>query len=107
MNCHPIWTINKVKNTNTFAISIYAIESFLQINDVKYQLLHTEESTSLEPNTWQTVTLCMENTPGKTLSMVLNTIQSSETEFKLGGTIECQSPYGWILIPIDLMTGAL
>jgi LEA14-like dessication related protein len=92
----------KVNNTNSFPISINAIDSFLEINQGKYQLLHTEQVTDLEPERWKTITLQMENTPGKTLSMVLNTMQSSELEFRVGGTIECRSPYGWIFIPLNI-----
>jgi hypothetical protein len=92
----------KVNNTNSFPISINSIDSYLEINEVRYQLLHTNEATDLESNTWKSVTLKMENTPGKTLSMVINTLQSSEPEFLVGGTIECNSPYGWILVPFQL-----
>jgi LEA14-like dessication related protein len=92
----------RVNNTNSFPLSIQGIESYIEINDVRYQLLQTNQTTDLRPDTWETVTLEMENTPGKTLSMVLNTLQSPEPELNVGGTIECLSSYGWIVFPFDL-----
>ena len=49
-----------------------------------------------------TVTLRMEQTPFKTLSMALSALQSPYPTFSVGGTIECNSPYGWIVIPVHL-----
>jgi LEA14-like dessication related protein len=92
----------RVSNTNSFPLSIQRVESYLEINDVRYQLLQTNQTTDLQPDTWETITLEMENTPGKTLSMVLNTLQSPEPELNIGGTIECLSSYGWIIMPFDL-----
>jgi len=96
----------RINNTNSFPISINSIDSFLELNQVRYQLLHTEQSTDLESDAWEIISLQMENTPGKTLSLVLNTLQSSEAEFRVGGTIECRSPYGWIVIPFDILRGS-
>ena len=89
----------RVHNTNGFPITVNRVDSHLTINDVKYQLLHTTEATELPPDQSGTVSLQMENTTGKSLSMVLNTLTSQNPEFQVGGTIECKSPYGWIVIP--------
>jgi hypothetical protein len=96
----------RLNNTNSFPIAINSIDSFLELNQVRYQLLHTAQATDLEPDTWEVIELRMENTPGKTLSLILNTLQSSDAEFLVGGTIECQSPYGWIIIPFNLLRGS-
>jgi LEA14-like dessication related protein len=95
----------KVNNTNDFPLSISSIDSYLEINQVRYQLLHTAQDVDLEPGAWNTVALRMENTPNKTLSAVLNTLLTPKSEFDVGGTIECRSPYGWIIVPIDLRRG--
>ena len=79
--------------------NINAIDSYLKINQVRYQLLHTEKETKLEPDTWKTVALRMENTPNKTLSMVLNTLLSPEARSL------CGRPYGWVIILIDVKGG--
>ena len=89
----------RVHNTNDFQISVNRIDSFLEINDVKYQLLHTTEATDIPPDQSGTVSLQMENTTGKSLSMVLNTLTAQNPEFQVSGSIECRSPYGWIVIP--------
>jgi hypothetical protein len=89
----------RVHNTNEYLISLNRVDSYLEINDVRYQLLHTTEATELPPDESGTVSLQMENTTGKTLSMVLNTLTSQNPEFQVGGTIECKSPYGRIVIP--------
>jgi LEA14-like dessication related protein len=92
----------RIMNTNGFEVTVNRIESYLEINQVQYQLLHTEQAASLEPHRWQTIELYMENTTGKTLSLILNTLQTPNMEFRVGGTVECRSPYGWIVFPIAL-----
>ena len=79
-----------------------SLDSYLQINQQRYALLHTEQSTELAPGGSGTVVLNMEQTPGKTLSMALSALQSKNPKFSVGGTIECRSPYGWIIIPVLL-----
>jgi LEA14-like dessication related protein len=93
----------RVTNTNRFPLSIARIDSHLELNGYRYQLLHTDQAADLEPGGWALVALRMENTPGKTLSMVFNALQFSEMDASIGGTIECESPYGWIIIPFDVL----
>jgi len=90
----------RVRNTNNFTLTVNSIDSYLQINQQRYSLLHTEQSVELPPDGSGTVILQMEQTPGKTLSMALSTLQSKNPKFSVGGTIECRSPYGWIIIPV-------
>ena len=90
----------RVRNTNTFAVTINSVESYLDINQQRYRMLHNEEATELQPDGIGTVTLRMENTPGKTLSMALSALQAQNPRFSVGGTIQCRSPYGWIVIPL-------
>ena len=90
----------RVRNTNTFTLTVNSIESYLQINQQRYALLHTEQSVELSPGGSGIVTLQMEQTPGKTLSMALSALQNQNPKFSVGGTIECRSPYGWIIIPV-------
>jgi LEA14-like dessication related protein len=92
----------KVRNTNVFPVAVSEIDTYMEINEVKYRLLQTKEETFLDPNSWKILTLRMENTTGKTVSMILNTIQSPVPDFQLGGVIKCKSPYGWIVIPMEL-----
>ena len=95
----------RVNNTNGFPITISTVDSYLEINQVRYQLLHSAEDVELQPGAWGTVALTMENSPSKTLSAALNVLLTPKSEFDVGGTIECRSPYGWIVVPIDLKRG--
>ena len=92
----------RVRNTNSFPLTVNSIDSYLQINQQRYALLHTAQSVELPANGSGTVTLQMEQTPGKTLSMALSALQSKNPKFSVGGTIECRSPYGWIIIPVQV-----
>jgi LEA14-like dessication related protein len=91
-----------IRNTNDFTITLHTIDSSLEINEVRYELLHSDETVELEPLRWEIVSLTMENTPGKTLSAVLNILQDPDVEFEVHGTIECKSTYGWIVIPFNI-----
>jgi hypothetical protein len=92
----------RIRNTNSFAFSVDAVQTFLEINAKKYSLLHTAQATRMEPGEAGTVTLHMENTPGKTLGMALNLAQSQDRKFALTGTIRCGTPYGWLIFPVRL-----
>jgi hypothetical protein len=91
----------RVENGNDFPLTVNRIDSNLLINDVKYRLLHTTEAEEIPADGSGTVTLQMENSTGKTLSMVLNTVTSQDPEFQVEGVIECRSPIGWIVIPFS------
>jgi LEA14-like dessication related protein len=92
----------RVNNRNAFPLTIASVDSYLEINQVKYQLVHAAEEIAIQPEEWRTVALKMENSPNKILSAVLNTLMTQKCEFDVGGTIECKSPYGWIVVPINV-----
>ena len=89
-----------VWNPNDFLFSVHSVESYIEINDRRYDLLHTVDASNIGPNQTGTVELVMENTVGKSLSMVLNVLQSDEPEYRVGGTITARTPYGWLSIPV-------
>ena len=70
-----------VKNTNTFPFSVDTIQTFLELNQSRYSLLHTEQSTEMQPGESGIVILRMENAKGKALGMALNLAQSSDRRF--------------------------
>lgn len=92
----------RVRNTNSFAFSVDTVQTFLELNERRYSLVHTEKSTEIQPGESGIVTLRMENTTGKTLGMALNLAQSPGRKFAVTGTIECGTPYGWFIFPIRL-----
>jgi len=91
-----------VKNTNDFAFSVDTVESFLVLNDSRYSLLHTVQSTEIPPGESDIVTLRMENVQGKALGMALNLATSRGRDFAVTGSIRCGTPYGWFIFPIRL-----
>ncbi len=94
--------IFRITNPNTFPFSVDRVETFLTINDKKYSLLHTVQSTEVQPGDSGTVVLQMETTPGKTLSMALALGASGGTPSVLvSGSIRCGTPYGWVIFPVS------
>lgn len=92
----------RIKNTNTFPLNVRSIDSYLGINGTRYSLLSTQASTEIQPSSAETIPLTMEQSTGKTLSMILNVAQSGSFQFAVGGEISCQTPYGLIFIPLSL-----
>jgi len=91
-----------VKNTNTFPFTVDTVQTSLLIDQNRYSLLHTEQSTEMQPGETGIVTLRMENAKGKALGMALNLAQSQDRSFVVTGTIRCGTPYGWFIFPIRL-----
>jgi LEA14-like dessication related protein len=89
-----------VKNPNIFPIAIEAVDSYLEINNDKYRLLHTEQATEVPSGSVRPVALEMENTPGKTLGMVFSLLQSPRLRLTVSGSVRFGSPYGQIYIPL-------
>jgi hypothetical protein len=48
----------------------------------------------------------MEQSTGKTLSLVLNTARSRSPRFGIGGSISCNTPHGLFYIPLSLSAEA-
>jgi LEA14-like dessication related protein len=94
----------KVKNTNAFPLDIKSIKSYLELNGTKYSLLRTDQSTQIPPGSAQTVALQMEQSTAKSLSMVLNVLQSESFQFAVGGDISCQTPYGLVYVPLRIQS---
>jgi hypothetical protein len=94
--------IFSIKNTNTFAFSVDTVQTSLLVNESRYSLLRTEQSTEMQPGETGIVTLRMENAEGKALGMALNLARSADRKFAVTGTIRCGTPYGWFIFPIRL-----
>jgi len=92
----------QVTNTNSYPLTMTSAKTFLVINDRKYSLLRTRKSSEIQPGETQPVSLQMENSPGKTLSMALNLATHPHLEFNITGTLTFNTPYGWIFIPLNL-----
>jgi hypothetical protein len=91
----------RVRNTNSFPVTVANVETHMDINQQRYRMLHTQDSTEIQPGGTGTVLLQMENRPGRTLSMALSALSQETLKLAVGGTIECRSPYGWIVIPFE------
>lgn len=94
----------KIKNTNRFPMDIRRVSSFVRINGRKYDLLATQEAVQIAPGSSERLAFRIRNAKSKSASMVLNILQShSKVELSVGGSIECNSPYGLIYIPVELV----
>ncbi len=91
----------RVTNPNSFPFSVDRVETFLTINDRRFRLLHTVQSTEVQPGGSGTVVLQMETTPGKALAMALTLGQSGTPTVIVNGSIQCGTPYGWVLFPVS------
>ncbi|MGA2481152.1 MAG: LEA type 2 family protein [Spirochaetia bacterium] len=92
----------QVTNTNSFPFTLTDAKTFLEINEHRYSLLRTRDSVEVKPGETATVTLRMENAPGKALGMALDLIQHPNPEFDITGSVTFDTPYGWIYIPLSL-----
>jgi len=92
----------RVKNTNAFPLTIKSMNSYLELNGTKYDLLRTQGTTEIKPGTAEIIALKMEQTRGKQISMALNLKLSSSLKFSIGGDISCQTPYGMVYLPLKL-----
>jgi LEA14-like dessication related protein len=90
----------RIRNPNSFPFSVDTVQTFLEINDRRFSLLHTVEATEMQPGGSGVVMLRMENTTGKTLGMALSLAQSPDKKFAVTGTIRCGTPYGWFIFPV-------
>jgi hypothetical protein len=97
------WRINfTVVNPNSFPFTLTAVKTFLVLNGKKYSLLHTRGAVEMKPGDSTPVALQMETSPGKALSMALNLASNPDVRFNITGSVTCKTPYGWILIPLNL-----
>jgi LEA14-like dessication related protein len=97
------WRINfNVVNPNSFPFTLTAVKTFLVLNGKKYSLLQTQGAVEMKPGDTTPVSLQMENSPGKALSMALNLASNRDLRFNITGSVTCKTPYGWIFIPLDL-----
>ncbi|WP_455382858.1 LEA type 2 family protein [Salinispira pacifica] len=92
----------RMHNPNDFAMSVDSVDSYLDLNGQRYTLLHSQQESDIPANGSGSVTLTMENSVGKTLSFALNALQANSAKFTVGGTIVCNTPYGWIYIPVGV-----
>ena len=91
-----------VTNRSSFPITLASVKTFVELNNEKYSLVHTKGVTDLAPGVATPVDLQMENSPAQALSMVLNLATNRNLRMNLTGQITCTSPYGQILVPLDL-----
>lgn len=92
-----------IKNTNTFPIAVNSVSSYLVINGQRYSLLHTNgsgASGTIAPGGVGQLSLSMENSATKLLSMALSVLQNQKPQIKVEGQVTFGTRYGWVVIPI-------
>jgi len=92
----------RVRNRNDFPITFTTVDTFLNVNDKRYDLLHTDTRSPVEPGGTGRIALTMHQTHGKGLSVLINVAKNQSADFTVGGSIACQTPYGVFLLPVSL-----
>lgn len=91
-----------VQNPNAFPLDFASIDSFVNLNGKRYQLLRNESFACLQPGGFGRIALTMQQTRGKALSMLVNVAQHGSAEFTIGGRIACNTPHGLFDLPLQL-----
>jgi LEA14-like dessication related protein len=100
------WRVNfTIRNPNKFPFTLASVRTTLILNGKKYSLLHTHGATEVKPGETAPVALRMETSPEKALSMALNLATNRDLRFNITGMVTCTTPYGLVLIPLNLDEG--
>ena len=91
-----------VQNENGFPISCGSMQTWLKLNDKRYDLLRTEQFSDLGTGQRGRVALTMRRTRGKGISMIVNVIKNQAVELRLGGAMSFQSPHGLFHLPVEV-----
>jgi hypothetical protein len=92
----------RVYNANAFPLAFDSVESFLKLNGKRYDLLRSECFDQIAPGGTGHVTLGMQQTRGKGLSVLVNLAKHQTANFVVGGTIECRTPHGLFRVPLEI-----
>ena len=91
-----------VRNRNDFPLTFSRVDTFVDLNDRRYDLLRTDTQSHVEPGATGRLRLTMRQTRGKGLSVLINVMKNQSMDFTVGGSIACQTPYGTLLLPVEL-----
>jgi len=93
-----------VSNPNEFPFTVDSINTYLVLNDTRYNLLRTDNPAEIPAGGSGVVVLQMKSTPEKALSMALNLAQSGDQgpELDLAGTVTLSTRYGWVYVPVSV-----
>src|SRR5204863_1121572 len=92
----------RVENTNAFPLTFRSVESFLNLNGKRYDLLQSECFTRVEPGAAGRIALTMRQTRGKGLGMLVNVVKNQSADFTVGGLVQCQTPHGLFHVPLEV-----
>jgi hypothetical protein len=92
----------RVDNPNDFGLLFQEVDTFLTLNGKRYDLLRTESFSEVAPGGSGRIALTMRETRGKSSSMLVNVVKRGQAEFTVGGSLACRTPYGLVLLPLEL-----
>lgn len=95
-----------VRNPNEYALTFESIESFVKLNDKRYELLRSECFDRIAPGATGRIALTMQQTRGKLSSVLVNIARHGVEDFVVGGTIACRTPYALVRLPIEVRSSA-
>jgi len=96
------WVRLRVRNPNSFPLTFGSVDSFLTLNGKRYDLLRSECFEQIAPGGSGPLVLAMHQTRGTGLSMLVNLAQHRSFDFVVGGSIQCQTPHGLFVVPLEV-----
>lgn len=96
----------RVANPNEFALTFGSVDTWLNLNGKKYDLVRSESFADLPAGGQGRVALTMRQTRGKGLSMLVNVVKNQSTDFTIGGRLACSTPHGVFELPVQLSSTA-
>ena len=91
-----------VRNRNDFPMTIAEVDTHLELNGQRYDLVRTDACTDIAPSAVGRLALTMHNTRGKGLAAVISVVRHQSLDFTLGGSLSCRTPYGLLYLPLEL-----
>ena len=96
----------RVHNPNGFPMSFGQVDTHLDVNGRKYDLLRTESFGQLPANGAGRVALTMRNSHRKGIGVLINVVRNQSADFAVGGSLSCQTPHGQFVLPVELRSTA-
>ncbi len=96
----------KVRNRNAFPLGIEAVDTYLDLNGHRYELLRNDACRELPPRGTGQLALTMTNTRGKGLGALISVAKNGTADLALGGSLSCRTPYGLFYVPLELRSAS-
>lgn len=87
-----------VRNRNDYAMTFSRVDTFVDLDGRRYDLLRTDSQSHVGPGATWRLRLTMRHGRGKSTDVA----RDPAVDFTVGGSMACQTPYGTVLVPVEL-----